>query len=686
MFNTFFYASLTTSKPGQRGINYEAVQKWTRGIDIFTYDFVVVPVNESAHWYIAIICNLPALNRKLGGFDGTSEPDPRSPKQIEFDQPTKDKLMTSSSPRTLASNEDRVDESPPTDRAAEDPKERETTASFAEMSLEAPGTSTGMDDINSEIPRSSHPDDPEQELLDCQLQQAENNGLDGGDPNAQEVESTDRQLEEVVETDKPTSPRLRPGKRKSLPSTRLFDPYKPTILTFDSFGTAHAQTVKVLKQYLREEASDKRGQMEFDEKELQGVTAKQIPQQDNFCDCGLFLLGYMEKFFDDPRDFINKIMRRQWDVQKDWPNLGPSIMRTKLRSLLLELGKSHLEELDIARIARRAKTNLKASMGSPPSSMTPISKPKQSDLDGANSVETTPWKPGLEAVQPLLSRNSAGGSAENIEEPIQQASLSPDGVESKAQRYKNGLVLQCSPSPKEAASESADHADELLQPKQQQSPSSRQAALESALRIDEEVQHQPASDAESHSFRIVVPGATLAAGAPPPPPVTIEEDAPPPPPVTIAEDAPHSFIVPDSQPQSSNAPMSQESDTEPESLAISPELGSTIPDSQPPLPELPFKEDPRKEAKASPPPRSKRHMTSFSSPLPPSKSTHESNEGHHTPPGSPQMVKRIYTPEPKPSSPKTRSSKQRPILGAIPQRPMPGSITQTNPKVVINID
>ncbi|KAI4261035.1 MAG: hypothetical protein L6R42_003758, partial [Xanthoria sp. 1 TBL-2021] len=313
MFNTFFYASLTTPKPGQRGINYEAVQKWTRGIDIFTYDFVVVPVNESAHWYIAIICNLPALNRKLGGFDGDSASDPGSPKEIELDRHGQDKPMISSSPRTLASNEDRQDPSAPADRAAEDPNEHETTASFAEMSLEAPETTPGIDDISPEIPGASHPDNPEQEFLDCQLQQAQNNGQAGGDPDAQEVQSTDHKVEEVVETDRPTSPRLRPGKRKSLASTRVFDPYKPTILTFDSFGTAHAQTVKVLKQYLREEANDKRGQMEFDEKELQGVTAKQIPQQDNFCDCGTFLLGYMEKFFDNPRDFIDKIMRRQWD-------------------------------------------------------------------------------------------------------------------------------------------------------------------------------------------------------------------------------------------------------------------------------------------------------------------------------------------------------------------------------------
>ncbi|KAL8851226.1 MAG: hypothetical protein Q9221_003857 [Calogaya cf. arnoldii] len=663
MFNTFFYASLTTTKPGQRGINYEAVQKWTRGVDIFTYDFVVVPVNESAHWYVAIICNLPALNRKLGGFDGDSAPDSGSPKEIELDQPTENKPLISSSPRTLASKDDRQD----ADLAADDPKKHETTVSFAEMSLEAPGTPMVINDMSPEIPRPSHPNDPEQDLLNCQLQQAENKDQKGGDPDAQEVQSLDRKIEEVVETNRATSPRLKPGKRKSLASTRVFDPYKPTILTFDSFGTAHAQTVKVLKQYLREEANDKRGQMEFDEKELQGVTAKQIPQQDNFCDCGLYLLGYMEKFFHNPRDFIDRIMRRQWDLQKDWPNLGPSIMRTKLRSLLLELGKSHLQEIEEARIARRA--NAKSTKASPPSAEIVISRPTPSNLDGANSVETTPSKPGLEAAQPLLSEDPAPPSAEKTREPSVETSLSPKGAVSKSPRRNNEAAAQRSPSLKEAAFDSVDHADEPIRSPQETFPLSRQAALDSALLINEDMQQQPDSAAESHHLRTADLEQEPAAEAQAPPPAAIEEPAQ------------QSFIVPDSQPESLNVPGSQEPDTKPESFASSPELQSTIQDSQPPVPELPL-EDLRKEA-TPPPARSKRHMTSFSSPLlPPSKSIRDSNDDKKSPtaPNTAKSTHALPTSEQQKSPPKNRSSRHRPILGAQP------AMTGTNPKVVIQID
>ncbi|BAE61549.1 unnamed protein product [Aspergillus oryzae RIB40] len=47
-FNSYFFATLTNVK-GRRNINYEGVQKWTRAVDIFGFDYIVVPINENAH-------------------------------------------------------------------------------------------------------------------------------------------------------------------------------------------------------------------------------------------------------------------------------------------------------------------------------------------------------------------------------------------------------------------------------------------------------------------------------------------------------------------------------------------------------------------------------------------------------------------------------------------------------------
>jgi sentrin-specific protease 7 len=51
-FNTYFYTSLTNAK-GRDAINYDSVKRWTKSEDIFSYDYIVVPINEK---YAYVIC------------------------------------------------------------------------------------------------------------------------------------------------------------------------------------------------------------------------------------------------------------------------------------------------------------------------------------------------------------------------------------------------------------------------------------------------------------------------------------------------------------------------------------------------------------------------------------------------------------------------------------------------------
>ena len=68
-FNTYFFDHLTsdpvTGKFGggssQKGWNYEKVKKWTKNVDIFAKEFIIVPINENMHWYLAVIINPGAL-------------------------------------------------------------------------------------------------------------------------------------------------------------------------------------------------------------------------------------------------------------------------------------------------------------------------------------------------------------------------------------------------------------------------------------------------------------------------------------------------------------------------------------------------------------------------------------------------------------------------------------------------
>ncbi|PIO67686.1 Ulp1 protease family, catalytic domain protein [Teladorsagia circumcincta] len=47
-FNTFFYANISTK-------GYASVKRWTRKVDIFAHDLLLVPVHLSVHWCMAVI-------------------------------------------------------------------------------------------------------------------------------------------------------------------------------------------------------------------------------------------------------------------------------------------------------------------------------------------------------------------------------------------------------------------------------------------------------------------------------------------------------------------------------------------------------------------------------------------------------------------------------------------------------
>jgi len=50
-FNTFFYEKLE-----KRQEAYNKIQKWTNKVDIFSKDFLIIPINENSHWSLVIVC------------------------------------------------------------------------------------------------------------------------------------------------------------------------------------------------------------------------------------------------------------------------------------------------------------------------------------------------------------------------------------------------------------------------------------------------------------------------------------------------------------------------------------------------------------------------------------------------------------------------------------------------------
>ncbi|NWS43327.1 SENP7 protease, partial [Probosciger aterrimus] len=64
IFSSFFYKCLTRTEKNSGGDlkvpvaqrRHRRVRTWTRHINIFSKDYIFVPVNEESHWYIAVIC------------------------------------------------------------------------------------------------------------------------------------------------------------------------------------------------------------------------------------------------------------------------------------------------------------------------------------------------------------------------------------------------------------------------------------------------------------------------------------------------------------------------------------------------------------------------------------------------------------------------------------------------------
>ncbi|XP_030760766.1 uncharacterized protein LOC115885866 isoform X2 [Sitophilus oryzae] len=112
IFSTFFYKRLTTkpTKAARKSHPYEVdptlsaaekrhcrVKNWTKKINLFEKDYIVVPINENAHWFLAIIC-FPGQNGPQT-FDGkpyNPEPKPKRVKKVKKEKPAPcDELMLS---------------------------------------------------------------------------------------------------------------------------------------------------------------------------------------------------------------------------------------------------------------------------------------------------------------------------------------------------------------------------------------------------------------------------------------------------------------------------------------------------------------------------------------------------------------------------------------------------------------
>ncbi|KAL1787857.1 sentrin-specific protease 7 isoform X2 [Sigmodon hispidus] len=242
IFSSFFYKCLTRKENNLMEDNpelsmaqrrHKRVRTWTRHINIFNKDYIFVPVNESSHWYLAVIC-FPWLEEAV---------------YEDF-------------PQTV-----------------------------------------------------SHQSQDQQSQHD--------NKTTDNDLHATSAESTSAQDSQITEMN------------MSVPKKMC---KRPCILILDSLKAASIQnTVQNLREYLEVEWEVKRKtHREFSKTNMVDLCPK-VPKQDNSSDCGVYLLQYVESFFQDPIvNFELPIHLEKW-----FPRHVIKTKREDIRELILKL---HLQQ------------------------------------------------------------------------------------------------------------------------------------------------------------------------------------------------------------------------------------------------------------------------------------------------------------------------------------------------------
>ncbi|KAI0403626.1 hypothetical protein F4802DRAFT_279464 [Xylaria palmicola] len=326
--NTFFYDKLKPVKSGQ-GINYDSVKTWTSKVDLFSKDYIIVPINEYNHWYVAIICNAPKLL--------CSEP----PKEAQYNQKgdavTSNGVDISGEAEVPASSQNGVSDDSTSAQHLVSPAQGDVTEKFRQNKA-GEGTCSIPTENGQEVYVVSDLAKPELEV-------------------------------EHIRTAPSPHARKKSGKKQS-PGLRKYDPNQPRIITLDSLGAPHSPTCSYLRFYLVAELRDKKG-IEIPLPGAMGITAKGIPEQTNHCDCGLFLLGYIRQFLLDPDGFVKSVLQR--DGQIPW-RLDPSELRNDIRDLIFRLQKEQQGVEDSTREQKR-RSKLSRSGTKPKEDRTPRTAP-----------------------------------------------------------------------------------------------------------------------------------------------------------------------------------------------------------------------------------------------------------------------------------------------------------------------
>ncbi|XP_023808507.1 sentrin-specific protease 6 isoform X3 [Oryzias latipes] len=327
VFSSFFYKRLnqrerrnatdTTSLPIQKR-KHNRVKTWTRHVDLFQKDFIFVPINESAHWYLAVIC-FPGLEGPV--FDKNPlycGPTPASGSVADFQ--SEDSIPDHCRP--LSPDGDCLDS----------PSEFESS--------EAPGGSAeGQSNLNPE----NFAEDAQESLGNSQAEPEQHYSSElhrislcygsGKEDDTYTFSDDQSSCQDECSEDGTLAEDGVPSDVSSLASKPTILK-QPCILIMDSLrGPTRSTVVKTLREYLEVEWEVRKGTQRSFSKEVMKGSSPCVPQQDNFSDCGVYVLQYVESFFENPPPRFHLPM----NLSEWFPQQRMKTKREEIKELILTL-------------------------------------------------------------------------------------------------------------------------------------------------------------------------------------------------------------------------------------------------------------------------------------------------------------------------------------------------------------
>ncbi|WVQ97960.1 hypothetical protein IAU59_005080 [Kwoniella sp. CBS 9459] len=321
LFNSFFYDKLSNkTKKSQSGEDkwpaYETVKKWTKGKNIFEKKFVIVPINENYHWYLAVIVNPAGVLRRQE--NPSANHDKQSPARAD---PTVDgsRSRSSSTQVTKVPFEREDTDLNDLDSEPEDNGQDPNVSMMTEDPLDCIDQQTEADIIRpvARASSSTSANIPEvsQGVRDLSLEE-EGQGAPIWTPTMAAVASQNDHSKQSAQPAEPpvVATTTKKGKPRG-PDAEIWGSRSAWILTFDSLGGPHKAVANTLNAWLKNEAKDKL-QIDYELEEASYWEGR-VPIQNNFSDCGLYLVHYAKQLLERPEVVLSFVQIRPYTRSMD---------------------------------------------------------------------------------------------------------------------------------------------------------------------------------------------------------------------------------------------------------------------------------------------------------------------------------------------------------------------------------